>query len=157
MTQLSPNFSLDEFLTSDTAIQLGIKNTASPPIVARLKIVAAGMETVRALLNARNPAKNWAIRVNSAYRNPAVNRAVGGVANSDHALGWAVDFVCPGFGNPLEIALAIRDSGIRYDQLIHEKKPNGAWWVHISFNPRMRQQDLTYNGKNYSPGITPVR
>ena len=148
--KLSPNFTLAEFTASATAKARGLRNDPTPQHLANMMRTAAGMEKVRAILG------NKPITVTSAYRNPAVNKAVGGVSNSDHALGWAVDFKCPAFGNPLAICLAIADSKLVYDQLIHERKPDGSWWVHISFNPRTRQQDLTYNGTAYKPGIHAV-
>ena len=148
--QLSPHFSLAEFTNSATARRRGLSNDPSPQHLANLMKTAAGMESVRHLLG------DLPIRVTNAYRSPAVNKAVGGVANSDHPLGWAVDFQCPEFGTPLDVCRRIAASNLRYDQLIHERKPDGAWWVHLSFNPRMRQQDLTYNGDVYVPGIKPV-
>jgi len=147
---LSDHFTLAEFTASDTATHLRIDNSPTPAHLKNLKATAAQMESVRRLLGGKP------IQVTSAYRNPVVNRAVGGVPNSDHALGWAVDFTCTGFGDPLAICRAIAASEIQYDQLIHERKPNGAWWVHISFHPRMRRQNLTYNGSGYRLGIHPV-
>jgi hypothetical protein len=93
------------------------------------------MERVRSLLGGR------AIQVTSGYRNPAVNAAVGGSATSDHMSGYSIDFVCPSFGTPYDIATAIRSSAIfeDVDQLIHEF----GNWVHISFDPTRRRQALT--------------
>jgi putative chitinase len=89
------------------------------------------------------------IHINSAYRGDAVNRAVGGVPNSAHTLGYAVDFVCPGFGDPFAIASAIAGSKIQVDQVINEHT-----WVHVSFDPRYRGERLTLrtNG-GYVSGI----
>ena len=89
----------------------------------------------------------------SAYRNPRVNRAVGGVPNSDHALGWACDFQVPG-QSLIETARKVRDGGMLvYDQLIYE--PGRC--VHISFNPRARGQVLTQRrlGGRCEQGINP--
>ena len=55
-----------------------------------------------------------------------MNLAVGGVPTSAHCRGLACDFVCPAFGTPEEVALAILNSGIAYDQLILE-----YGWVHV--------------------------
>ncbi|MDP1873804.1 D-Ala-D-Ala carboxypeptidase family metallohydrolase, partial [Phenylobacterium sp.] len=95
------------------------------------------LEKVRSLLGDRP------ITVTSAYRNPAVNAAVGGVKTSDHAQGHAADIVV-GTLSPYETAKRIRDSGIKFDQLILETS-RGV--VHISFAPRMRRQVLTQAGK----------
>ena len=53
--------------------------------------------------------------------------------------GWAVDFVCPGFGDPYAVAKALKESDIQVDQVIHEF----GRWVHVSFAPEMRGQFLT--------------
>jgi hypothetical protein len=130
--QLSENFNLDEATFSETAVRLGINNQPSPEQLENMKITANGMEAIRKLLG--KP-----IRVNSWLRLPEVNVAVGGSKISSHMDGWAVDFVCPAFGDPYAVAKAIEASGIKYSQLIHEF----GRWVHISFAPDMKQQTLT--------------
>lgn len=138
MTQLSPHFSLAE-LTVTSHANLG--NVPAGPIVTNLTHTAAGLETVRTLLG--HP-----LTVNSGYRSPLVNAAVGGARNSAHLTGHAADFTCADFGSPFVVASAIEKSGIRYDQLIYEQT-----WVHISFDPAMRMQKLTYQGGKYRNGI----
>lgn len=137
MTQLSPNFSLAEL----TRTNQRLANTPGPTELANLRKTADLMEEVRALLG--HP-----IKVNSGYRSPAVNRAVGGSPTSDHLHGLACDFVCPAFGTPYDIAKAIVASGIDFDQIIQE-----GTWVHISAGPRQRRQALTYKGGKYLTGI----
>jgi len=127
MTQLSPHFSLEEL--TETSVRL--PNEPNITQTLNLKQTAEGMEQVRALLG--HP-----IKVNSAFRSRDVNAAVGGSKTSDHVNGWCVDFKCPAFGSPYQIAKAIEASKIRYDQLILE-----YGWVHISFNPRQRMEKLT--------------
>lgn len=139
--QLSPHFTLAEFTRSDTADRLKIANTPTKAHQANLQRLAAHLEKVRSLLGDRP------ITVNSAYRNPAVNRAVGGVKTSDHAQGHAADIVVHGL-SAYEVAKRIRDSGIKFDQLILETSRKV---VHISFAPRMRQQVLTQEGGAGSP------
>jgi putative chitinase len=68
-----------------------------------------------------------------------LNQAIGGASKSSHMDGWAVDFVCPTYGDPYAVCKAIEASGIKYSQLIHEF----GRWVHISFAPDMKQQSLT--------------
>lgn len=142
---LSEHFTLAEFTASQTASRKGIHNQPPPDVLDCLKKTAAGMEVVRALLG--HP-----ITVNSAYRSPAVNKAVGGAKNSAHVEGWAVDFNCHGYGSPLSVARAIQKAGVRYDQLIHEF----GSWVHISFDPRMRSMELTIGRNGTSQGLNPL-
>lgn len=142
MTQLSPHFSLAEMTTTNTGIS---NHPASAEHMDNLRFTAQMMEAVREALGGHS------IRVNSAYRSPAVNRAVKGSTTSAHCLGLAVDFVCPAFGTPYDICKFLSVAGIPFDQIIHEKRR----WVHIGFGPRKRHQLLTLppTGTRYLPGI----
>jgi uncharacterized protein YcbK (DUF882 family) len=51
------------------------------------------------------------IRVNSAFRSPAHNRAIGGASNSLHTLGLAADIVIDGM-TPIEVASLANDMGL---------------------------------------------
>lgn len=137
--QLSEHFFLVEFTISTTALSMGIENTPTAEHLLNIQNLAAQMELVRALFKRR-------IEITSGYRNPQVNAAVGGVPNSAHALGHAADFHVEGFTD-LAAAKVIRDSPIKFDQLIFEKNR----CVHISFDPAMRQQVLRQPGGPGSP------
>lgn len=143
MTRLSPHFTLAEFTRSDTAQRLGDANAPTPAHLANLRATASGFETVRDILGGP-------IIITSGYRNPRVNRAVGGTPTSDHPQGWAGDFRHPRL-SLLECARRLRDARaagrIRFDQLIYEV----GRCVHVSFNPRMRGQVLTQTGGPGSP------
>lgn len=128
--QLTKHFTLQELTVSDTALRVGIKNIASPHIIANLKTLAEGLEQVRALLGTP-------MIITSGYRSPTLNRFIGGSVNSAHCLGFAADFKCAGL-HPDEIVAKIKASNINYDQLIAE-----GVWTHISFDPRMRRQTLS--------------
>jgi putative chitinase len=136
--QLTPHFSLAELTVTNQKID----NTPSKEIVEVLRTTAFYMEKVRELLG------NVAITINSGYRSPDVNRAVGGTSNSSHTHGYAVDFTAYGH-TPLTISNILSKSNLKFDQLIYEKT-----WVHISFDPRMRGNILTLKGKGkYVKGI----
>ena len=128
--KLSEHFSLEEFTHSSKAISMNVSNAPTPAHLENLKHLADRMEAVRALFGR-------AIEITSAYRNPTVNAAVGGVPNSAHAQGHAADFHVDGM-NDLDVARAIRDSGLKFDQLIYEKNR----CVHISFDPDRMRQDV---------------
>lgn len=144
---LSPHFSLDELTVSQTAARRGIDNTPGPRELEALKRLAAGLEKVRAILGGP-------ILVSSGYRNPVVNRLVGGARSSDHQTGYAADIKCPRFGSPYRVCqeLARHRAELGFDQLIHEY----AAWAHISFAPRRRGELLSiFNGTGYLQGIVP--
>lgn len=138
--KLSPNFRLEELIQSSTAQRLCIDNTPDGRITSHLVALAAGLEQVRVLLG------NRSIRINSGYRCPALNRAVGGAASSAHMQGYAADFTCPEYGPQLEIVRAIQRSRLDFDQVIQE-----GTWVHVSFAPTSRRQVLT---AHFGPGGT---
>jgi putative chitinase len=137
--KLTEHFSLEEFTHSSTAMSMGVANTPTPEHMPNLEHLAKRMEEVRALFNKR-------IEITSGYRNPQVNAAVGGVPTSAHALGHAADFHVDGLED-LAAAKVVRDSGLKFDQLIYEKNR----CVHISFDPRLRQQVRRQPGGPGSP------
>lgn len=147
MTQLTTHFSLEELTASEIALRKGLDNTPDAETVENLRLLAGALEDVRRLLSAP-------LIINSAYRSPKVNSALGGsvIPPSAHMRGYAADFTAPQFGTPIEICRAIRDSGIKFDQLIAEGE-----WVHFAIDPRMRQMVLTahFNGgkATYLAGI----
>ena len=144
--KLSENFNLNEFTASETATRKGIDNTPPPVVTEKLRMLAATLEQVRSLLG------NNSIRISSGYRCLALNRAIGSGDLSAHTLGYAVDFTCPGFGTPKEVANKIAESPIKFDQLIYE-----GTWIHLSVDPRNRREVLTAHfgkGKtSYTKGI----
>ena len=144
MTNLSEHFTLEEATFSDTAVRQGINNQPSAKQFANMTLAAEGMEKVRALLGK-------GIHVNSWLRLPELNVAVGGSKVSSHMDGWAIDFTCPAYGTPYDIAKALKESNIQIDQCIYEF----GRWVHVSFAPEMRGQFLTiFKPENkYVPGI----
>ncbi len=139
--QLSPNFALVEFTRSSVATNRGLSNEPSAIHITNLRRLANALETVRMLVGR-------AIIITSGYRSPAVNAAVGGVPGSAHGSGHACDIRVHNT-NAKELARRIRDSGMQFDQLILETN-RGV--VHLSVDPRLRQQVLTQAG---GPG-TPV-
>lgn len=139
---LTPHFTLAEMTVSQTAARKGLSNEPTERALENLIKIAYTMEDVRKLLGSK------AISVSSGYRSIAVNKAVGGSTTSAHVDGLACDFICPAFGSPLAICKIIARSGIKFDQLIEE-----GTWVHISIDPRMRQQVLTMRNGKYSMGL----
>jgi zinc D-Ala-D-Ala carboxypeptidase len=148
MGDLTANFSLDEFLVSETAARHRINNTPTPPALQRIKdVTAPGMQIVRDVVGR-------AIVMTNAYRNPQVNKIVGGVPTSAHPKGYATDSRAAGL-SAFSYACIVRDAmkpGGRLhgkvDQLILE---SGRSIVHISFDPKARGQVLTQKGGPGTP------
>ena len=127
---LSEHFSLDEATYSETAIRLNINNQPDERQLANMTTAAKNMEEVRNVTGA--------LRVNSWLRLPDVNVAVGGSKVSSHMDGWAID--CSSSAHtPYALCQLVIKAGIKFDQMIHEY----GRWMHISFAPEMRQQELT--------------
>lgn len=118
--RLSPNFWLSEFTNSQTAARRGIKNDPDQSAVDNLKRLAKIMEAVRTTLGSK------AILISSGYRCPTLNTLVGGSYTSAHLSGRACDFTCPSYGDPLEVAQRLSDSGLAFDKLIYE-----GTWIHL--------------------------
>ena len=148
--QLTPNFSLEELTVSDTARRRRISNAPTPAHLRNLRRTAALLEEIRALFGVP-------LQVTSGYRNPQVNALVGGVPTSAHALGLAADFHVKGLDD-LSAAKRIRDSGIVFDQLIHE----AGRCVHVGLQAAgktQRRQVLRQPGGPGSPvfdGLEPA-
>jgi hypothetical protein len=118
--KLSPNFTLEELTHSEIAERQGLDNTPDAIITANLTRLAKFLEEVRRVVG--KP-----IMVNSAYRSPKVNEAVGSKPTSQHCNGCAADIKVPGL-TPNDIVNFVIKSNIEYDQLIREFDS----WVHIS-------------------------
>ena len=152
--QLSEHFKLNEFTKSETAIRKRIDNTPGPAHASNLqKICEKILEPVRN--HFQKP-----VRINSGYRGPALNSAVGGSSKSQHCNGEAVDFEIDGLANP-ELAKWVA-ANCDFDQIILEfydpKEGPNSGWVHASYSEgKNRKQILTavsVSGKTvYKPGF----
>lgn len=150
---LTRNFTLSEMIKSEIASRLGLDNTPDNTIIANLKTLAE---------NVLQPIRDHhatGVKVNSGYRSPAVNSAVGGSKTSDHCNGQAADIEIPGMANA-ELAQWIVDN-LEFTQVILEFYTPGipdSGWVHVSYVPgNLKKQALTAvreNGKTvYKPGL----
>lgn len=115
-------FKLSEFINSVTAKRKQIDNTPSFEVVDNLNRLADYLDGIREKLG--KP-----ILVNSGFRCPVLNKAVGGVANSQHLKGLAADVVCADMES---LEKVLRETG-GFDQLIKEhRKGSKSFWFHIS-------------------------
>lgn len=133
MTMLSAHFSLEELTATQ---QRGLDNIPGPEQIENLKSLCETLEEIRFLLGP--------IHINSGFRSPEVNAAVGGQPTSQHCQGLAADFIVPRVGLP-EIVRRIRLQHINVDQLIYEF----GSWIHVSCAPigRLARNEFLMVGK----------
>ena len=127
--RLSKNFTLQEFTKSQTATRLGIDNTPNDEHMIAAKLLFENI--VQPVRDHFGPTV-----INSGYRGPELNEAVGGSSKSQHTRGEAVDLEVPGTATAV-VATWIRDN-LDFDQLILEFYTPGipdSGWVHVSYNP----------------------
>ena len=150
---LTANFSLHELTKSETALRMGFDNTPGDQEIAALTLLA------QKVLQPVRDHYGKGVKVNSGYRSPESNAAVGGSKTSDHCKGQAADIEIPGIPNA-ELAQWIMDN-LEYTQLILEFYTPGvpdSGWVHVSYDPNnLKKQELTamkVAGKTqYVPGL----
>jgi len=136
---LSANFTLKELTKSDTATRLGLDNTPDAQALENLKTLCEKvLQPVREHFGK-------SVTVNSGYRSPESNAAVGGSKTSDHCKGQAADIEIAGVANA-DLAQWIMDN-LEYTQLILEFYTSGipdSGWVHVSYDPNnLKKQELT--------------
>jgi hypothetical protein len=151
--KLTENFSLGEMIKSETARSRGLNNQPGEAEIANLKLLC------EQILQPLREAYKRPIKVNSGFRAPDVNAAVGGSRTSDHCKGQAADIEIPGVPNA-ELAEYI-SKYFDFTQLILEFYTPGipdSGWVHVSYDPKnLKKQVMTAmkeNGKTvYKPGL----
>lgn len=123
-------FTIEELCRSRTAEKLGIKNVPTEDIKKNMEVL------IRELLDPVRESWGKPIRVNSGYRCPKLNKAVGGVPNSQHLKGEAADLNA-GSRSLNKILYECIRKNHEFDQLINES--NYAW-VHVSYVRHNRRQ-----------------
>lgn len=130
-------FTIEELTRSTVATARGIPNIPGENEREALEVL------VLALLDPLREIWGAPIYVNSGYRSPALNKAVGGVANSQHIKGQAADITTGNTASNRKLFALIRDGGFDFDQLIDEED---GTWIHVSYvSPtENRRQVLKY-------------
>ena len=125
---ISKHISYKEGVYSNTAIRRGIDNTPGDDQLFFMEIIAEKVF---------EPLREWVggpIKINSFYRSPELNTAIGGSATSQHCKGQAID-IDDTFGNATNAEMYhwIKEN-LDFDQMIWEvgddDNPN---WVHVSY------------------------
>ena len=126
--KLTEHFNLSEFVRSDTATRLGIDNSINDPeIIANIKNLCEHvLEPLRAYANCP-------ILINSGYRCPQLNAAVGGSRRSQHMKGEACDIRITDAATGDRWFRWMKEN-LPYDQLIKERahKSSSSVWIHVS-------------------------
>jgi zinc D-Ala-D-Ala carboxypeptidase len=124
---LSPHFTIEEMIKSQTALRLGLDNSPGPEeLEALVDLCEFGLEPIRN--HYQRP-----VIVGSGFRAPAVNKAIGSRRTSQHTKGQAADIEIPGLDN-LELYYWAA-ANLDFDQLILEYysgEPSSGW-VHVSY------------------------
>lgn len=126
-TPVTMHFTIEELFASATAKAKGIDNT--PNIQQMINLVYLSAYVLEPL----RMAMDEPIKIGSGFRCQKLNKAVGGVYNSQHLKGQAADLCIDG-----DIAKGKRwfnyiKDHLPFDQLIWEHNAKGTYWVHVSF------------------------
>ena len=125
---ISEHISYKEGVYSTTATRLGIDNTPEDDQLHFMEIIAEKVF---------EPLREWVggpIKINSFYRCPELNKAIGGSTTSQHCKGQAID-IDDTFGKATntEMFNFIKEN-LDFDQMIWEfGDDDNPDWVHISY------------------------
>jgi len=130
--RFSKNFTLDEFLVSQTAERNGIDMEPPQEIIDNLQRLVTGcLQPLRD--DILSP-----IFISSGWRPLELNTLIGGSDSSEHVNGNAVDFIVVR-QRPFDTCELIVAMGLPFDQVIHEF----GRWVHMGVRDILRGQQLT--------------
>jgi hypothetical protein len=136
---LSEHFTLGEMTRSNSHPE--IYNIPSHEAIANLTNLCKWLEVLR--LRAGTP-----IRINSGYRSPQLNKAIHGVAGSNHMTGCACDIRVSGMEQALRYAVILLDyadeSKQEFDELLIEKNRYGAIWLHFAVRPSNNRRKICF-------------
>lgn len=134
--KLTEHFTLEEMTKRKN---LALDNTPTGEALENMKRVCWWLEMLREEWNKRYGDGDDPVIVNSGYRSPAVNKAAGGVATSNHLTGCAVDIRVGGKEQLLRYAVILLDISDEaqepFDELLLEEE-NGKLWLHFAVRPK---------------------
>ena len=142
--KLSQHFTLGELCKTSVKTKDG--NIPSHVQIENMKRVCGWLEMLRDEWNKRYGDGDDPIIINSGYRSPAVNKAVGGVATSNHLTGCAVDIRVLGMEQLLRYAVILLDisdeSQEPFDELLIERNSKGSYWLHFAVRPEGNRRKI---------------
>ena len=137
--KLSEHFTLGEMTRSNSHPE--IYNIPSHEAIANLTNLCKWLEVLR--LRAGTP-----IRINSGYRSPQLNKAIHGVAGSNHMTGCASDIRVENMEQLIRYAAILLDyakeSKQEFDELLIERNRYGAIWLHFAVRPSGNRRKVCF-------------
>ena len=137
--KLSEHFTLGEMTRSNSHPE--IYNIPSHEAIANLTNLCKWLEVLR--LRAGTP-----IRINSGYRSPQLNKAIQGVAGSNHMTGCAADIRVENMEQLIRYAAILLDyakeSKQEFDELLIERNSHGAIWLHFAVRPSGNRHKVAF-------------
>ena len=173
--KLSEHFTLSEMCS--TSVQTADHNFPSQEVITNLKRLCGWLEALRTrknqyaklstplhtgrgegeendphLTSPGGGKQGTPIYINSGYRSPAVNKAVGGVATSNHLTGCAADIRCTGIEQAIVYAFHLlmisRDWKEDFDELLVEyNSRTGNYWLHFAVRPKGNRRKIKFINK----------
>ena len=144
--KLSPHFTLGEMTKSSSHPE--VYNIPSHEAIANLTNLTKWLEVLRKRYNAKYGVGEEPIRINSGYRSPQLNKAIHGVAGSNHLTGCAVDIRVVGMEQLLRYAVILLDyadeSKQEFDELLIERNRYGAIWLHFAVRPKDNRRKVLF-------------
>ena len=142
--RLSEHFKLAELCKTSVKTKDG--NIPSHVHIENMKRVCGWLEMLRSEWNNRYGDGDDPIIINSGYRSAQVNKAVGGVATSNHLTGCAVDIRVLGMEQLLRYAVILLDisdeSQEDFDELLIERNAKGTYWLHFAVRPEGNRRKI---------------
>ncbi|MFC2321205.1 MAG: D-Ala-D-Ala carboxypeptidase family metallohydrolase [Prevotella nigrescens] len=132
---LSPHFTVGEFFRSGTAIRLGIDNNPDAHPGEGIS-TAEVVENLRALCTeVLEPLRRRVGRVivTSGYRCQELNKAVGGVWNSQHLKGEAADIFVPDTATAMRYGHILERHSAVQQLLLEPMGIQQKRWIHVGF------------------------
>ncbi len=127
-TPVTMHFTIEELYASATAKAKGIDNKPNVQQMINLVYLAAYV------LEPLRVAMGEPIKISSGFRSERLNKAVGGVSNSQHLKGQAADLCIDGDMKKGRKWFDYIKNHLPFDQLIWERNAKtGAYWVHVSY------------------------
>ena len=158
--KLSEHFTLGEFTKSNSHPE--IYNIPSHEAIANMKRLCGWLEVLRKRYNDKyvvvkgdvstaldmTARVEEPIRINSGYRSPQLNKAIHGVAGSNHMTGCAADIRVSGMEQLIRYAVILMDyadeSKQEFDELLIERNSHGAIWLHFAVRPRGNRRKILF-------------